>query len=45
MTGYPQRPIPPLSSLGSPAEIAACFGSADALRHAVAKLQELLYVA
>lgn len=37
--------VPPLSSLGSPAEIAARFGSPEALHHAVAKLQALLYVA
>jgi type I restriction enzyme R subunit len=37
--------VPPLSSLGSPADIAARFGSLDALRDAVAKLGELLYVA
>src|SRR5205823_3183283 len=30
--------VPPISSLGSPAEIAARFGSAVALREAVAKL-------
>jgi type I restriction enzyme, R subunit len=35
--------VPPISSLGSPAEIAGRFGSADALRGAVAKLGELLY--
>lgn len=37
--------VPPLSSLGSPAEIAARFGSADDLRTAVTQLSELLYVA
>jgi len=37
--------VPPLSSLGSPTEIAARFGSNDALREAVAKLGELLYAA
>lgn len=37
--------VPPLSSLGSPAEIAARFGSADDLRAAVTKLSELLYAA
>jgi len=37
--------VPPISSLGSPAEIAARFGSPDELRKAVAKLSELLYVA
>ncbi|MBA3338676.1 MAG: DEAD/DEAH box helicase family protein, partial [Geodermatophilaceae bacterium] len=37
--------VPPLSSLGSPAEIAARFGSADDLRTAVTKLSELLYAA
>lgn len=37
--------VPPLSALGSPAEIAARFGSADALKDAVAKLGELVYVA
>jgi hypothetical protein len=34
-----------LSSPGSPAEIAARFGSADTLHDAVAKLGELLNVA
>jgi type I restriction enzyme R subunit len=37
--------VPPLSSLGTPAEIAARFGSADALRSAVSRLSELVYVA
>ncbi|MGI8722967.1 MAG: EcoAI/FtnUII family type I restriction enzme subunit R [Geodermatophilaceae bacterium] len=37
--------VPPLSSLGSPAEIAARFGSANDLRAAVTKLSELLYAA
>ncbi|HUP15110.1 MAG TPA: DEAD/DEAH box helicase family protein [Acidimicrobiia bacterium] len=37
--------VPPLSSLGSPAEIAARFGSATDLRDAVAKLSNLLYAA
>ncbi len=37
--------VAPISSLGSPAEIADRFGSADALRSAVAKLGELLYAA
>jgi len=37
--------VPPLSSLGSPAEIAARFGSAEALRSAVARLTQLVYVA
>ena len=37
--------VPPLSSLGTPAEIAARFGSADALRAAVSRLTELVYVA
>ena len=37
--------VPPLSSLGSPAEIARRFGSVDALRAAVTRLGELLYVA
>lgn len=37
--------VPPLSSLGTPAEIAARFGSAGALRSAVSRLSELLYVA
>jgi type I restriction enzyme, R subunit len=35
--------VPPLSRLGSPAEIAARFGSADALHRSVATLGELLY--
>ncbi|MGI9016992.1 MAG: EcoAI/FtnUII family type I restriction enzme subunit R [Euzebya sp.] len=37
--------VPPISALGSPTEIAARFGSADELRHAVTKLGELLYAA
>ena len=37
--------VPPLSSLGSPSEISARFGSPQALKDAVAKLGELLYVA
>jgi type I restriction enzyme R subunit len=37
--------VPPLSSLGTPAEIAARFGSPDALRTAVSRLSELVYVA
>jgi type I restriction enzyme, R subunit len=37
--------VPPLSSLGTPAEIAARFGSAEALRSAVTRLGELLYAA
>ncbi len=37
--------VPPLSSLGSPTEIADRFGSADALKDAVARLGELLYAA
>jgi type I restriction enzyme R subunit len=37
--------VPPLSALGSPAEIAARFGTADALRAAVVRLSELLYAA
>ncbi len=37
--------VPPLSSLGTPAEIAARFGSADELRSAVTRLSELVYVA
>lgn len=37
--------VPPLSSLGSPAEIAGRFGSADGLRSAVSKLTELIYAA
>lgn len=37
--------VPPISSLGSPAEIAGRFGSAEALRDAVSKLGELLYAA
>ena len=37
--------VPPLSSLGSPAEIAARFGSPDGLKAAVVRLGELLYTA
>jgi type I restriction enzyme, R subunit len=37
--------VPPLSLLGSPAEIADRFGSPDALQEAVGKLGELLYAA
>jgi len=37
--------VPPISSLGSPVDIAARFGSSAALREAVAKLAELLYAA
>ena len=37
--------VPPLSALGSPAEIAGRFGSPAALRDAVEKLGELLYAA
>jgi type I restriction enzyme, R subunit len=37
--------VQPLASLGSPAEIAARFGSINALKDAVAKLSELIYVA
>ncbi len=37
--------VPPLASLGSPAEIAGRFGSVDGLRAAVTKLSELLYAA
>lgn len=37
--------VPPLSELGSPAEIAGRFGSATALRDAVETLGELLYAA
>ena len=37
--------VPPLSSFGSPSEIAARFGSPDALRSAVGRLGELLYAA
>ncbi len=37
--------VPPLSSLGTPAEIAARFGSPEALRTAVSRLSELVYVA
>ncbi len=37
--------VPPLSSLGTPTEIADRFGSADSLRTAVSRLGELVYVA
>ena len=37
--------VPPLSALGSPAEIAGRFGSPAALRDAVETLGELLYAA
>lgn len=37
--------VPPLSSLGTPAEIADRFGSPEALRSAVSRLSELVYVA
>jgi type I restriction enzyme R subunit len=37
--------VPPVSSLGSPAEIARRFGSGEALRTAVAGLQDLLCAA
>jgi type I restriction enzyme R subunit len=37
--------VPPLSSLGTPSEIAARFGSAEALRSAVKRLSELVYAA
>jgi type I restriction enzyme R subunit len=37
--------VPPISTLGSPKEIADRFGSADKLREAVSKLGELLYAA
>lgn len=37
--------VPPISSLGSPTEIASRFGSAEDLRAAVGELGELLYVA
>jgi len=37
--------VPPLSEIGNVAEIIRCFGGADELRAAVAKLQELLYAA
>ena len=37
--------VPPLSSLGSPAEIAERFGSPDALHEAVGNLADLLYAA
>ena len=37
--------VPPLSSLGSPVDIAGRFGSGDALKDAVERLAELLYVA
>src|SRR6266536_896434 len=35
--------VPPLSSLGTPVEIASWFGSAEALRTAVSRLCELVY--
>ncbi len=37
--------VPPLSSLGTPVEIANSFGSADALKAAMSRLSELVYVA
>lgn len=37
--------VPPLSSLGSPVEIASRFGGSEGLDAAVAELQRLLYVA
>jgi type I restriction enzyme R subunit len=37
--------VPPLSSLGTPTEIADRFGSSDALRTAVSRLSELVYAA
>ncbi|MGC2373415.1 MAG: DEAD/DEAH box helicase family protein [Solirubrobacteraceae bacterium] len=37
--------VPPLSSMGSPAEIADRFGSPDALHEAVGNLADLLYAA
>lgn len=37
--------VPPLSSLGTPAEIAGRFGSPETLRAAVSRLGELLYAA
>ena len=37
--------VPPLSSLGTPVEIAKWFGSADALKAAMSRLSELVYVA
>jgi type I restriction enzyme R subunit len=37
--------VPPISTMGSPTELADRFGSADALHHAVSKLSELLYAA
>jgi hypothetical protein len=37
--------VPPLAALGSPAEIAARFGSTRELKHAVTKLSDLIYVA
>lgn len=37
--------VPPLSSLGTPVEIASQFGSAVALHEAVERLRELVYVA
>lgn len=36
--------VPPLSSLGTPTQIAGRFGSAKALRSAVARLSQLVYV-
>jgi len=37
--------VPPLSALGTPAEIAGRFGSPESLRSAVSRLSELVYVA
>jgi type I restriction enzyme, R subunit len=37
--------VPPLSSLGTPVEIASWFGSPDSLRSALSALSELVYVA
>lgn len=37
--------VPPLTSLGTPVEIASRFGSVEALRAAVSKLGELVYAA
>jgi type I restriction enzyme R subunit len=37
--------VPPLSSLGTPVEIANMFGSVEGLRTAVSRLGELVYVA
>lgn len=37
--------VPPISTLGTPAEIASRFGSPAALREAIAALGDLLYVA